>query len=112
MYYLPNMHLFVPADSIETYKITKKAVLDINHLLYEIWKEAVPIITKPETYFAIGEANVIRYRKESLNFIDAFEIKQASKHKNENEKLTIIACGAMVAESMRAAYISEGRIRD
>ncbi len=106
MYYLPNMHLFVPADSIETYKITKKAVLDINGPCYmRFGREAVPIITKPETYFAIGEANVIRYRKESLNFIDAFEIKQASKHKNENEKLTIIACGAMVAESMRAAYI-------
>ena len=106
MYYLPNMHLFVPADSIETYKITKKLFWILMGTCYmRFGREAVPIITKPETYFAIGEANVIRYRKESLNFIDAFEIKQASKHKNENEKLTIIACGAMVAESMRAAYI-------
>ncbi|PIU21710.1 MAG: transketolase [Candidatus Diapherotrites archaeon CG08_land_8_20_14_0_20_34_12] len=106
MYYLPNMHLFVPADSIETYKITKKSILDINGPCYlRFGREAMPIVTKPDTYCAIGDANVIRYRKESANFIDAFEIKQASKHKNENEKLAIIACGTMVAESMRAAYI-------
>ena len=36
---------------------------------------------------------------------EAFEIKLSSHYTSENEDLTLIACGPMVAEAMRAAYI-------
>jgi transketolase len=53
----------------------------------------------------VGKANVIRFRGEKENFIDAFETKLASEHQNENEDLTIVACGQMVPEALRAAWI-------
>ena len=51
------------------------------------------------------QANIIRYWKEKKNFIEAFEIKLSSDYTSEGEDLTLIACGPMVAEAMRAAYI-------
>ncbi|OFW54571.1 MAG: hypothetical protein A2163_02100 [Actinobacteria bacterium RBG_13_35_12] len=38
-------------------------------------------------------------------FVDAFETKLASDYQTEKEDLTLIACGPMAAEAMRAAYI-------
>ena len=37
--------------------------------------------------------------------MDAFETVLASNYKSENEDIAIIACGPMVPEAMRAAYI-------
>ena len=51
------------------------------------------------------QANVIRLRKESPNFAEAFETCLAAQYKNEKEDLSIIACGPMVPEAMRAAWI-------
>jgi transketolase len=48
---------------------------------------------------------VIRFRKEMPNFIDAFETALAADYKDEREDLSIIACGPMVPEAMRAAWI-------
>jgi transketolase len=48
---------------------------------------------------------VIRLRHEAANFIEAFETKLASEYQNEHEDLSIIACGPMVPEAMRAAWI-------
>ncbi|GAH76809.1 unnamed protein product [marine sediment metagenome] len=39
------------------------------------------------------------------NFISAFETKLSSDYTSEGEDLTLIACGPMVAEAIRAAYI-------
>ena len=44
-------------------------------------------------------------RRESVNFIDAFETKLESEYRDECEDLTIAACGPMVPEAMRAAWI-------
>jgi transketolase len=52
-----------------------------------------------------GKANVIRLRREQASFLDAFETVLAASYKNEDEDLSIIACGPMVPEAMRAAYI-------
>ena len=54
---------------------------------------------------AFGKANVIRFREEKEAFVDAFESKLASNYQSEKEDVCIIACGPMVAEAMRAAYI-------
>ncbi|GAF71547.1 unnamed protein product, partial [marine sediment metagenome] len=42
---------------------------------------------------------------EKEEFVDAFETKLASDYQTENEDVCIMACGPMVAEAMRAAYI-------
>jgi transketolase len=103
---LPNMNLLVPADSIETAKATCIAINQIAGPVYIRYaREATPIITTEDTPFVFGKANVIRYRGAQDRFIDAFETVLASDHSNENEDLAIIACGPMVPEAMRAAYI-------
>jgi transketolase len=68
-------------------------------------REATPIVTTEQTPFKFGEANVIRLRKVSPRFIDAFETVLASRYEPEGEEISIIACGPMVPEAMRAAYI-------
>ncbi|MBU1428453.1 transketolase [bacterium] len=105
LYYLPNMHLAIPCDAIETEKATH-AIASINGpAVVRYAREATPIITQEDTPFEFGKANVIRFREEKENFVDAFEIKLASNYQSEKEDVCIIACGPMVAEAMRAAYI-------
>ena len=48
---------------------------------------------------------MIRLRREAANFIEAFETKLESDYRDECEDLTIVACGPMVPEAMRAAWI-------
>ena len=68
-------------------------------------REATPIVTKEDTPFAFGKANVIRLQRKAEKMIEAFDIVLASDYKNEHEDLSIIACGPMVPEAMRAAYV-------
>ena len=103
---LPNMHCSVPCDSIETRKTTEHLLFKLQGPKYiRFAREATPIVTTEATPFVFGKANVIRLRGEKENFIDAFETKLASEYKGENENLTIIACGPMVPEAMRAAWM-------
>lgn len=103
---LPNMHCEVPCDSLETKRATEYLLFEVKGPKYlRFAREATPIVTKPTTPYVFGKANVIRYRGEKDNFVDAFEIVLASEYKNEKEDLTIIACGPEVPEAMRAAYI-------
>ena len=105
LYYLPNMHIAVPADAIETEKATH-AIASINGpAVVRYAREATPIVTTHDTPYQFGLANVIRYRQEKEDFIEAFETTLSSDYTSENEDLTLIACGPMVAEAMRAAYI-------
>jgi len=105
LYYLPNMHLTVPCDSIETEKATH-AIASINGpAVVRYAREATPIVTTHDTPYQFGLANIIRYRAEKNNFISAFETKLSSDYSSEKENLTLIACGPMIAEAMRAAYI-------
>jgi transketolase len=103
---LPNMNLSVPADSAETRKATLAGLLEIEGPVYwRFAREATPVITTDSTPYEWGKANVIRYRGEQPKFIDAFEQTLASAYANENEDLAIVACGPVVAEAMRAAWI-------
>ncbi len=103
---LPNMSVFVPCDTLESDKATEAAVLKINGpVSVRFSRESTPVITKTDTPFIVGKANIYRYRGEQPQFIDAFECKVSSDYVNENEALTIIACGPEVPEAMRAAYI-------
>ncbi|MFH1440258.1 MAG: transketolase [Candidatus Woesearchaeota archaeon] len=103
---LPNINLSVPCDSVETAKATKTLLFDIKGPKYiRFAREATPVVTDVNTPFVFGRANVIRFRGEKPRFADAFEHKLASEYQNEDENLSIIACGPMVPEAMRAAWI-------
>jgi transketolase len=103
---LPNMSVVVPCDMVETRKATDYLLLEHQGPKYiRFAREATPIVTTESTPFVFGQANVIRFREESPNFIDAFETVLASRYRNEQEDLSIIACGPMVPEAMRAAWI-------
>lgn len=103
---LPNMNCEVPCDSVETRKATEYLLFELKGPKFlRFAREATPIVTKLDTPYVFGKANVIRLRGEKDNFIDAFEHVLASKYKNEKEDLSIIACGPEVPEAMRAAYI-------
>jgi len=105
LYYLPNMSIVVPCDSIEAEKSTL-AIKEINGpCAIRLAREATPVVTMPYTVFEFGKANIFRYRKIADKFIDAFEVIPAQNYKSENENLAIIACGPILAEALRAAYI-------
>ncbi len=103
---LPNMSVVVPCDVVETRKATNYLLLQHKGPKYiRFAREATPIVTDEKTPFVFGQANVTRLRREGPNFLEAFETVLASTYKNEHEDLSIVACGPMVPEAMRAAYI-------
>ena len=103
---LPNMSVVVPCDSVETRKATTYLLLKhVGPKYIRFAREATPIVTNEKTSFVFGKANVIRFRKQSPNFADAFQTVLAADYKDEAEDLSIIACGPMVPEAMRAAWI-------
>jgi transketolase len=103
---LPNMHLATPCDAVETEKMTRVLLFDVNGPKYlRFAREATPMVTRPETPFRFGEAIVFRFRQEAERFIDAFETYPTSEYQNENEKVTIVSCGPETAEALRAAWI-------
>ena len=103
---LPNMSVVVPCDAIETRKATDYLLLEhVGPKYIRFAREATPIVTREDTPFVFGKANVIRLRRQAPEMIDGFETVLAEDYSNENEDLTIIACGPMVPEGMRAAWI-------
>ena len=109
---LPNMTVVVPCDLLETRKATDYLLLEHKGPKYiRFAREATPIVTDEKTPFVFGKANLIRLRREGPGFLDAFETVLASSYKNEEEDLSIIACGPMVPEAMRAAYILKKEFR-
>ena len=105
---LPNMNLLVPADAVETAKAANAMIDQIEGPCYIRYaREATPIVTKETTPYRFGAATVIRFRGEAPGFADAFETVFSSEAKNENEDIALVACGPIVAEAMRAAWILE-----
>jgi transketolase len=103
---LPNMNVIVPCDSVETQKATEHALLSVVGPCYlRFAREATPVVTNAETPYEFGTANVVRYRGQQPRFLDAFDTILGSRYHNEQEHLAIIACGPMVPEAMRAAWI-------
>jgi transketolase len=91
---------------VETKKATTNLLFDIKGPKYiRFAREATPIVTDENTPFVFGKANIIRFRGENVEFAKAFETKLATDYRNEHEDLTIVACGPMVPEAMRAAWV-------
>ncbi|MBM3253777.1 MAG: transketolase family protein [Candidatus Omnitrophica bacterium] len=78
---LSNMTILIPCDYIEAKKATLAAYSFAGPVYLRLGKETVPIVTREDDPFEIGKANILR----------------------EGSDLTIIACGIMVAEALRAA---------
>ncbi len=103
---LPNMVVVVPCDAVETRKATDYLLLKhVGPKFLRFAREATPIVTTAETPFVFGKANIIRLRREAEQFSAAFDTVLASHYPGEEEDLSIVACGPMVPEAMRAAYI-------
>ncbi len=109
---LPNMHMGVPCDSIETEKMTRAMLFDIQGPKYlRFAREATPVVSRENSPFEFGTANIYRYRKESEAFLDAFDITRATEYQDEGEDLAIISCGPEFAEALRAAFILKSEFR-
>jgi len=103
---LPNMSVVVPCDAVETRKATDYLLLQhVGPKYIRFAREATPIVTFDQTPFVFGMANVIRLRRQAADMIEAFQTVLAPNYVNEHEDLSIIACGPMVPEAMRAAWI-------
>jgi transketolase len=84
---IPNMRMIVPCDYWETRKATV-AVADDPHPGYiRFGREAVPVVTGPDSPFTIGKANTLR----------------------DGSDVALIACGVMVYEALVAAEALDGR---
>lgn len=103
---LPNMRVVVPCDARETERLCRISILDLNGPVYMRYaREATPVVTTDATPLRFAIANVIRYRGHRGSFIDAFDLTLSSDYADEREDLTIVACGPLVCEAMRAALI-------
>ncbi|MBN1838011.1 MAG: hypothetical protein JW820_19290, partial [Spirochaetales bacterium] len=103
---LPNMHLFVPCDALETERLSRIAILEVSGPAYiRFAREATPVVTTAATPLRMGKGNVIRFRRRAERFVDGFDACLAEDYRSEGEELALVACGPMVPEAMRAAWI-------
>jgi transketolase len=103
---LPNMHVSVPCDSPESERSAIHCLLHLQGPAYmRFAREATPVVTTPDTPYDFGIVNIIRYRGERPRFVDAFETFLSTRYESEGEDVAIVACGPMVAEAMRAAWL-------
>jgi transketolase len=77
---IPNMSMIVPCDFWETYKATFAAAAHPGPVYIRFGREDVPVVTDKDTPFTFGKGEVFA----------------------EGSDLTIIACGVMVYEALRA----------
>ena len=77
---IPNMSMIVPCDYWETYKATLAAAQHPGPVYLRFGREDVPVVTSADTPFTFGKGEVFA----------------------EGRDLTIIACGVMVYEALRA----------
>jgi len=103
---LPNMHVVAPCDSLETERATLHSLIELKGPAYIRYaREATPVVTTHATPFKFGVANVIRYRGAKPRFVEAFETVLSTDYQDEGEEVSIVACGPMVPEAMRAAWL-------
>lgn len=84
---LPNMTIIVPADVLEAKKATVAAAKYPYPIYIRLGRNPVPVITTEKDKFEIGKANIFK----------------------KGNDITIIACGLMVYESLRAQEFLKGK---
>lgn len=80
---LPNMVVVCPVDTIEAKKATRWAADHLGPVYLRTSRAPLAVVTKESDPFVVGRASVLR----------------------EGSDVTIIACGAMVYESLQAAEL-------
>lgn len=85
---LPEMAVISPADAIETRKAVMAMAENFGPMYLRISRIETPIVTKKSDLFEIGKASVFSFGK----------------------KVTLIACGTMVAVAMQAAEKIKGEV--
>jgi len=80
---LPNIKVVCPVDALEARKATRIFAQEIGPMYMRTSRAALPVLTKEEDVFEIGKANILR----------------------KGNDVTIIACGVLVSESLKAAEI-------
>src|SRR3989338_5536415 len=80
---IPTMTVVEPCDAVETRKAILAAVAHKGPIYIRLGRAAVPVITKKEDLYTIGKASILRSGKD----------------------VAIVACGALVANSLTAADI-------
>ncbi|KAF0195343.1 MAG: transketolase [Bacillota bacterium] len=78
---LPNMQVWVPADGEEAYQMVIEAATETGPVYIRLGRQVVPHVTPADYKFEKGRAQVF----------------------GPSGDVTIIACGVMVAEALRAA---------
>jgi transketolase len=77
---IPNMSMVVPCDYWETYKATIAAARRRGPVYIRFGREDVPVVTSQDTPFTLGRGEIFA----------------------EGRDLTLVACGVMVYEALRA----------
>jgi transketolase len=80
---LPNIKVICPVDAIETRKATRAMIKTQGPVYLRTGRAPSPVITKESDPFEIGKAGVLRPGKD----------------------VTVIACGVMVSEALKAAEL-------
>ncbi|MBT5513693.1 MAG: hypothetical protein HOK25_06390 [Rhodospirillaceae bacterium] len=63
------------------------------------------MVTKLDTPYQYGVANIIRYTGRQPEFVDAFETSLSTDWSGAGADIAIVACGSPISEAMRAAVI-------
>ncbi|MGC9313550.1 MAG: transketolase C-terminal domain-containing protein [Sediminispirochaetaceae bacterium] len=105
LYSIPGLLVEVPCDAVEMKKAVRGGLEQKGPAVICGSNQPGPVVTREDGCFRFGVANVIRYRARADKFTDAFEIAEGWAYSSENEEISIITIGPLVAEAMRAAYV-------
>ncbi len=83
---LPNLSVIVPADGIEAKKATEAIAKHVGPCYLRLTREKSSLVTAPEDSFEIGKATVLK----------------------EGGDVTLIGCGPLLFEALKAANDLEG----
>ncbi len=105
-YYMPHMAVQWPCDSIEAGKAARAAIEEVEGPIITLQERAPkPLISRKETPYQYGIANLIHYIGEQPRFVDAFETCLSTEWAGGDADVAIVAIGSEVAEAARAAWI-------
>ena len=95
-----------PCDTIEANKATLAAIREIEGPIITLQERAPkPVVTKTDTPYQYGIANIITYNARQPEFVDSFEINLSTEWTGKAADIVIVACGSQVSEAMRASII-------
>ncbi len=103
--YLPGITFLTPADYYQTAKATKAAIDTQGPVYIRYGRVDTPCVTSAKTPFVVGKATLYQYKGEAENMLDAFSCELADSAQVDKADVCLVACGIMVPECLRAAWI-------